>query len=292
MQEEAVPMGTRVAIVTGGLRGLGQAMALGLAATGCRVVAAGHLPEDVAPLRAAMAARGLPADSILPMVGDIRVPAHCDELVAAAQERLGGLDILVNNAGLTFTYITPDKFRRPKPQPFWDCSDTVVQSVMDVNFVAADRMARRVAPLMIARGWGRIVNVTTKLTTMNVPGASPYGPSKAALEMATEIWAKEFRGTGVTANIVNPGDGANTPGMAEEWRAGSAAGTMPRLVEPDQMVPPLLFTVSDEADAVNGFRFDANAWDPRLPPREAALRCARPAGFVFHPQGHWQPETV
>jgi NAD(P)-dependent dehydrogenase (short-subunit alcohol dehydrogenase family) len=92
---------------------------------------------------------------------------------------------------------------------------------------------------------------------MNRPGSVPYASSKAALEMTTEIWAKELAGTGVTVNIVNPGAGANTPGMAQEMRDWSKAGTKPRLVEPDEMAPPLPFVVSPEADNVNGYRFDA-----------------------------------
>ena len=72
---------------------------------------------------------------------------------------------------------------------------------------------------------------------MNRPHTSPYGASKAALEMATEVWAKEVKGTGLTINIVNPGAGANTPGMAEEMRAISREGRAPRLVEPEEMSP-------------------------------------------------------
>jgi 3-oxoacyl-[acyl-carrier protein] reductase len=102
--------------------------------------------------------------------------------------------------------------------------------------------------------------------------------------MATEIWAKEVVGTGLTINIVNPGAGANTPGMAEEMRAMSRDGRAARLVEPDEMVPPLLYVVSRAADRVNGWRFDANLWDPALPPEEAARRAGRPAGFELHPQ--------
>ena len=102
--------------------------------------------------------------------------------------------------------------------------------------------------------------------------------------MATEVWAKEVEGTGLTINIVNPGAGANTPGMAEEMRAMSREGRAPRLVEPDEMVPPLLYVVSREADNVNGCRFDANFWDSSLPPAEAARRAGRPAGFEMHPQ--------
>jgi 3-oxoacyl-[acyl-carrier protein] reductase len=119
---------------------------------------------------------------------------------------------------------------------------------------------------------------------MNRPHTSPYGASKAALEMATEVWAKEVAGTGLTINIVNPGAGANTPGMAEEMRAMSREGRAARLVEPDEMVPPLLYVVSREADRVNGMRFDANAWDAALSPAEAARHAGRPAGFVLHPQ--------
>jgi NAD(P)-dependent dehydrogenase (short-subunit alcohol dehydrogenase family) len=145
-------------------------------------------------------------------------------------------------------------------------------------------MARRVAPCMVEEGWGRLVNVTTKLDTMNRPHTSPYGASKAALEMATEVWAKEVEGTGLTINIVNPGAGANTPGMAEEMRTMSREGRAPRLVEPREMVPPLLFVVSRDADGVNGWRFDANLWDASLPPAEAARRAGRPAGFEMHPQ--------
>ena len=102
--------------------------------------------------------------------------------------------------------------------------------------------------------------------------------------MATEVWAKEVEGTGLTINIVNPGAGANTPGMAEEMRAMSREGRAPRLVEPEEMVPPLLYVVSRDAANVNGWRFDANLWDPSLPPTEAARLAGRPAGFEMHPQ--------
>jgi 3-oxoacyl-[acyl-carrier protein] reductase len=161
-------------------------------------------------------------------------------------------------------------------------SDEIVDNVMLTNVLAADRLSRRVAPAMLERGWGRIVNVTTKLDTMNRLGTHPYGASKAALEMASEVWAKEVEGTGLTINIVNPGAGANTPGMADEMREASRAGRVARLVEPEEMVPPLLWVVSAAADAVNGYRFDAIAWDPALPPAEAARRTGRPAGFELH----------
>ena len=276
-------MERRVAIVTGGLRGLGRAMALGLAREGHDVVAVGHIDADVAEIEAEAAGANF-SGHILPRVADIRQPAECDRVVAIARERFGGLDILVNNAGLTFTTIDSARFRRPEPQKFWQVSDDIVRAVIETNYIAADQMARRVAPRLVEEGWGRIVNVTTKLDTMNRAHTSPYGASKAALEMATEVWAKEAEGTGLTINIVNPGAGANTPGMAEEMRRMSREGRAPRLVEPEEMVPPLLYVVSREADTVNGWRFDANLWDTSLPPAEAARRAGRPAGFEMHPQ--------
>ena len=263
-----------VAIVTGGLRGLGRAMALGLAREGHNVVAVGHIDTDVAEIGAATAGSNL-AGSILPLVSDVRQPSECDHIVATARKRFGAVHILVNNAGLTFTTIDPARFRRAEPQKFWQVPDDIVCAVIETNYIAADQMARRVAPRMVEQGWGRIVNVTTKLDTMNRPHTSPYGASKAALEMATEVWAKEVEGTGLTINIVNPGAGANTPGMAEEMRTMSSEGRAPRLVEPEEMVPPLLYVVSREADQINGWRFDANLWDSSLPPAEAARRPPR-----------------
>jgi 3-oxoacyl-[acyl-carrier protein] reductase len=275
-------MEERVAIVTGGLRGLGRAMAFGLVRAGHRVAAIGHIETDVAEMAALAAELQMP-DRIFPLVADLRRAEDCDRAVTETAARFGEPQILVNNAGLTFTYIDPARFRRPTPQRFWEVGDETVEDVIATNYLAADRLSRRVAPAMVAKGWGRIVNVTTKLDTMNRLGTHPYGASKAALEMATEVWAKDIEGTGVTINIVNPGAGANTPGMAEEMRAASREGRTARLVEPEEMVPPLLYVVSRDADAINGYRFDANAWDTSLPMEEAARRASRPAGFVLHP---------
>jgi 3-oxoacyl-[acyl-carrier protein] reductase len=222
--------------------------------------------------------RGL-AGTVLPVLADLRRPADCDAVVAAAERAFGPVQVLVNNAGLTFTTITPDKFRRSDTQRFYEVADDVVQRVMDTNYMAADQMARRLAPGFVKQGWGRIINVTTMLETMHRTGSSPYGPSKAALEMATEIWAKDLADTGVTVNVLNPGGGANTPGMAEERREASRTGTLSKLVEPDEMVPPLLWLVSRAADAVTGWRFDANRWDPAALVDVNVKQAGRPAGF-------------
>jgi 3-oxoacyl-[acyl-carrier protein] reductase len=171
-------------------------------------------------------------------------------------------------------------FRRAEPQKFWQVPDDIVRAVTETNYIATDQMARRAAPLMVEQGWGRIVNVTAELDTMNRPHTSPNGASKAALEMATEVWAKEVEGTGLTINIVNPGAGANTPGMAEEMRMMSREGHARASSSPRRWSRRSSTSVSREADNINGWRFDANLWDPSLPAAEAA----RPAGFELHPQ--------
>jgi NAD(P)-dependent dehydrogenase (short-subunit alcohol dehydrogenase family) len=270
---------SEVAIVTGGLRGLGKAMVLGLLRTDRKVVAVGHIEGDIPEMQRDAGNR---AGNLHCLALDLRRREACDRVVSETEERFGSIDILVNNAGLTFTYTDPERFVKG-PRKFWELSDDIVQNTMDTNYVVHEQMTRRVVPGMLKRGWGRIVNVTTKLDTMNRPGSVPYGPSKAALEMATEIWAKELVGTGVTVNIVNPGTGANTPGMAREMREMSATGKAPRLVEPDEMVAPLLFVVSREADKVHGYRFDANTWQGDVAPAESARRTGRKAGFELFP---------
>ena len=146
-----------------------------------------------------------------------------------AVSRFGSVYVLINNAGLTFTTIDPARFRRSEPRKFWQVPDDIVRAVIETNYIAADQLARRVAPMMVEQGWGRIVNVTTKLDTMNRPHTSPYGASKAAPRNGHRSVGQGGRGHGLTINIVNPGAGANTPGMAEEMRTMSREGRASRL---------------------------------------------------------------
>jgi 3-oxoacyl-[acyl-carrier protein] reductase len=102
-----------IAIVTGGLRGLGRAMTLGLLKQGHRVAAVGHIREDIAEITAL--ADGTAA-SLLTLIAELRVPAECDRVFTESRTWFGGdPGILVNNAGLTFTFIDPTQFRRKTP---------------------------------------------------------------------------------------------------------------------------------------------------------------------------------
>src|SRR5271168_3781724 len=108
----------RVALVTGGLRGLGRAMSLGLAREGHPVVAVGHIESDVAEMEAE--AEKLQVGRYFHcVVADLREASECDRAAAVTRGHFGKVDILVNSAGLTFTYIDPARFRRDSLQRFW-----------------------------------------------------------------------------------------------------------------------------------------------------------------------------
>ena len=282
---EAIRLEGKVAIVTGGGRGLGRAMVLALVEAGARVVAVDLIAENLERVESDAAALS-EGGALAGVAADIRKTEDCRRAIDAAIRRFGSLDILVNNAGLLPSYAWPGRFLEGNPPPkFWTLDDSVVQNVIDTNFVAADRMARYAAPHMIAKGWGRIVSVTTRLSTMNRSGGSPYGASKAALEMASEIWMKDLAGTGVTVNILTPGAAADTPGFAtaEEKRVATASGRL-HMMDPDRMRAPIVWLVSHATDGINGMRYEAENWDDARPAAEQAAMHGRPLGFELKPK--------
>ncbi|MBE7159034.1 MAG: SDR family oxidoreductase, partial [Rhodospirillales bacterium] len=111
-------------------------------------------------------------------------------------------------------------------------------------------------PAMRQAGWGRIINVSMNHETMRRAGFSPYGPSKAALEAETAIWAQDLDGSGVTVNALLPG-GATLTGMIPE---GVDPALKAKLLDPSVMVPPLLWLASEASDGVTGRRFNASLW--------------------------------
>ena len=244
----------RVAIVTGGGRGLGRAMTLGLAQAGVRVVAtaARELAEVEAVAREAERACG--DDRVRPLLADVTRAEDCAAVVRAALVRFGRLDILVNNAGRGMKYVS-DTFLT-EPTRFWEVAPDTWRMVTDTNVNGPFLMARAAVPVMLEAGWGRIVNISMNRETMRRRGFSPYGPSKAALESETAIWAQDLADSGITVNALLPG-GATLTGMIPEGLPDSARDG---LLSPEIVVPPLLWLCSDAAAAVTGKRLDARRW--------------------------------
>ncbi len=259
----------QVAIVTGGGRGLGRAMVLGLAAAGAHVIATAS--REAAEVEAV--AREAGNDRVTTMLADVAREEDCARVVAMVKDRFGRLDMLVNNAGRGMKYVSQQFLT--EPTRFWETDPDVWRMVIDTNVNGPFLMSRAAAPMMIAAGRGRIVNITMNHVTMRRRGFSPYGPSKAALESETIIWAQDLDGTGVTVNALLPG-GATATGMIPD---GFPQEARTGLLDPAIIVPPLLWLVSEASHGVTGRRIDASRWRRELPEAEAAKTALDDAGW-------------
>ena len=258
---QELPLTGRVAIVTGGGRGLGRAMTLGLARAGATVVAtAARERAEIERLADEPGADG----RIVPLVADVTREDDCASVVATALDRFGRLDVLVNNAGRGMKYVSENFMT--EPTRFWETPANAWRLVIETNVVGPFLMARAATPAMLAAGWGRIVNISMNTETMRRRGFSPYGPSKAALESETIIWAQDLDGTGITVNALAPG-GATLTGMIP---AGFPEHLRATLLDPSVMVPPLLWLASRQSDGVTGRRFIATNWRADNPGGSAA----------------------
>jgi 3-oxoacyl-[acyl-carrier protein] reductase len=259
----------KVAIVTGGGRGLGRAMVLGLVAAGARVVTTAS--REAAEVEAV--AREAGCDRVIPMLANVSREEDCARVVSGARDRFGRVDMLVNNAGRGMKYVS-QRFLT-EPSRFWETDPDVWRMVIDTNVNGPFLMARAVVPVIIAAGRGRIVNISMNHATMRRRGFSPYGPSKAALESETIIWAQDLEGTGVTVNALLPG-GATATGMIPDDLPEEARAA---LLDPGVIVPPLLWLASEASDGVSGRRLDASRWRGDLSDAEAANAALDGAGW-------------
>jgi len=168
----------KVVIVTGAARGLGRAMSAGLVAAGARVVGA-DLPDGGALDKAA---REL-GPAFLPVEADVTDEQACRRVVDEADRAFGGAGALINNAGIGMGGI--NRHFAASPTRFWEVTPEQWREVLEINATSQFLMARALVPALIARKWGRIVNVTTSYPTMVMTGFTPYGPSKATVEAST-----------------------------------------------------------------------------------------------------------
>jgi 3-oxoacyl-[acyl-carrier protein] reductase len=209
-------------------------------------------------------AREAPPGQVYPVISDASRESDCAALVREVQEQLGPVDVLVNNAGRGMRYVS-ERFM-VEPTRFWETDPETWQMVIDTNVNGPFFLARAVTPGIISRGWGRIINISMNHETMRRVGFSPYGPSKAALESETIIWAQDLAGTGVTVNALLPG-GASLTGMIPDE---VPPALRQKLLMPEIMVPPLLWLVSPDSDGMAGCRLVATRWRTDLGGREAA----------------------
>jgi NAD(P)-dependent dehydrogenase (short-subunit alcohol dehydrogenase family) len=262
----------RVAIVTGAAGGIGRAMVRGLLSVGIRVAGVDRDREPLETLAASAHGQGT-ADDLLTIQADLTEDSAVDEITIKTRARFGRIDILVNNAGIGPGSIRPDSWQRPLK--FWEITPDQWRRFVAVHTTAPLALTNAVVPDMMREGWGRIVNVTTSLGTMLNAGSPTYGPSKAALEALSAIMAKDLDGTGVTVNVLVPGGVTDTPMISDE-----AGFDRSKLIQPEVMVSPLLWLVSDAASRVTGRRFLGVHWDAALPPEQAAEKAGAPVAWT------------
>jgi NAD(P)-dependent dehydrogenase (short-subunit alcohol dehydrogenase family) len=254
----------RTVLLTGAGGGIGRVLAKAFLESGAAVVAA---DVDAAGLE-----RLGQAENLVIRVLDIADPAACEAAVRETAARFGTLDILINNGALGMQVLREtcmtDLVRIDEITPeFWN-------RMVAVNLSGAWYLTRATVPGMRARGWGRIINVTTSFFTMLRGRFHPYGPAKAGLEAMSAGHASEFAGTGITVNVVVPGGPADTPMVP------AASGIRREdLIPPGKMVPPMLWLCTREADAVTGKRYIAVKWDDALSPEAARRASESPIGW-------------
>jgi NAD(P)-dependent dehydrogenase (short-subunit alcohol dehydrogenase family) len=258
----------KVVVLTGAAGGIGRALAQAFVAAALRVAL---LDVDRDAVTALAARFG--ADQAIGLQVDVTDPAAAAVAVTHARTHFGALDILVNNAGLGMGVVRSDHFNRIVQ--IEDIDPETFLRVLRVNMLGGFHMARAAVPIFRAQGIGRIVNVTTSLSTMIRPGFSPYGPAKAAFEAWTAGLSGELAGTGITVNVVTPGGATDTPMVPVE--SGFARDA---LIRPEWMAPPMLYLFSDSAAQVTGRRFIAARWDAKLAPVAAAARAGAPVAWT------------
>jgi len=243
----------RVALVTGGGRGIGKAIAARLHQEGARVAICG----TTEPVLAAAAAEIGP--EVLPIVCDVSDAAAVEAMAGRVRERFGKLDILVNNAALMMRHIGKERAARP----FYRLEEADWDRVMAVNVKGVWLCARAALPDMRAQGWGRIINIGSDTVFMGRGNGLQYVASKAAVVGITHALAFEVGRFGITANTISPGmtqtetvEENDLSGLAEQLVQASA---IRRKIYAQDIAGTAAWLASDDAALVTGQTTSVNA---------------------------------
>jgi NAD(P)-dependent dehydrogenase (short-subunit alcohol dehydrogenase family) len=230
----------KVALVTGGSRGLGRAMALGFAAAGADVVVASRKLDACEQVVAEIAALGRSAHAVACHVGrwgDLEV------LADAAYERFGHVDVLVNNAGMSPLYPDPASV-----------TEELYDKVLDVNLKGPFRLTALVGPRMAAGAGGSIINMSSVGAKRPTPDIIPYAAAKAGLHAMTAAYAHAF-GPTVRVNCIMPGSFLTDVSKAwdmEFFNAMAGRFALERGGQPEEIVGTALYLASDASSYTTG----------------------------------------
>ncbi len=241
----------KVAIVTGAGRGIGRAIAEAYLQEGASVtITAGREQAELDQL-----AKSNWSEHMLAVLADVADPQACERVVEQTVQRFGHIDVLVNNAARGMKYVSSSFLT--EPTRFWEAEPSVWRMIIDTNVNGPFYMARAVVTrLLEQQREGSIINIGVSYDTMKRRGSSPYGPSKAALESASAIWAQELIQARIRVNILLPGGPTNT-GMVP---AETPADLQARMLQPEIIQAPAVFLASDASQELTGRRLIATEW--------------------------------
>jgi 3-oxoacyl-[acyl-carrier protein] reductase len=249
-------------------------MALALVEQGAKVVVTGSTESAAMTETIAMAETIAGKDCMIGIAADVSDFNSCQSLVNATLARYGALHALVNNAGIGMRLIS-ESFNTV-PVNFWDIDPDHWRRIIDTNVNGVFNMTRACVPHMLTQGFGKVINVSTSDPTMVRRGYSPYGPSKAALEAMSRVWAQELEGRGVDINIYLPGGAADTDLLPPSANKRGADGN---LLPAAIMRRGIAWLCSDASNGQSGGRYIARLWDESLPLAQRAAAASAPGHF-------------
>jgi 3-oxoacyl-[acyl-carrier protein] reductase len=237
----------KVALVTGGSRGIGRAVCLGLAAHGMKVAL--HYRSQVEAAEEVVAQIQNAGCEAIAVQADLADPPASGELVNEVLAHFGRIDVLVNNAG------------EMTDAPVAEMPDAMWERTLALNLTAAFRCARACLPAMVANNWGRIINVTSQAAFTGSANHAHYAASKSGLGGFSYSLAKEVGPHGVTVNLVAPGRivtdmlTERMEGREEEWMRQTP---LRRFGEADEVAAVIAFLASDGAAYITGATIHVN----------------------------------